>query len=330
MLPGFLCVGAAKAGSTTINDVLSQHQNIFLPPAKELHFFDNDEFYAKGADWYASHFKLASAGQVTGEVTPAYMSYESVPERIRMTLGDDVKIIFSLREPVARAYSEFLHNRRRGFIAAEFDEAIRWEFERTGLTRWERRKFSFISRGYYAQQISRFLEIFPRSNMFFIIMEEDFGSRSPETFAALLDFLGVEQRQLDFEKRSNVAYEPRSMAAQRMLFIENPVRRWARSLVRSEQVRQYLRRRLMWINARRSPPPVLTAEDRERLQGRFFATEIAELEKILGRDLSVWLNNSEAGVGEYARHTHHWRTKGWNYQPLSLYEPASRNRVFSS
>ena len=91
--------------------------------------------------------------------------------------------------------------------------------------------------------------------MFFIIMEEDLGCHSQETFSALLDFLGVEHQQLDFSLRSNVAYEPRSMVVQRMLFMQNPIQRLARSLVQSRQLRQYLRRQLMRFNARRSPPP---------------------------------------------------------------------------
>lgn len=298
MLPGFLCVGTAKAGSTTINDVLDQHENVFLPPAKELHFFDNDEHFAKGIDWYASHFERARAGQVVGEVTPAYMSYEKVPERIRMTLGPDIKIIFSLREPAARAYSEFLHNHRRGFIEADFNEAIGWEFERAELTPWERRKFSFISRGYYAQQISRFLAIFPRRNMFFIIMEEDFGPRTRDTLTALLDFLDLAPQHLDFNRRSNVAYEPRTMVAQRMLFIDNPIRRWARAVVYSGRLRQYLRRGLMRINAKRSPPSGLSADELKRLQNQFFSAEIVALEELLGRDLSIWRKVPGAGSSE--------------------------------
>jgi hypothetical protein len=298
MLPEFLCVGAAKAGSTTINDVLSQHPQIYLPPAKELHFFDNDELFGRGIDWYAQQFTGARAGQIAGEVTPAYMSYEQVPERIRTTLGDDIKLIFSLREPVARAYSEFLHNRRRGFFDATFEDAIRWEFQRSELTPWQRRKFSFISRGYYAHQISRFLEFFPRSNMFFIIIEEDFGARSRDTFSGVLDFLGLKSQQLDFDRQSNVAYEPRSMLAQRILYVDNPIRRWARKLVGSEWLRHNLRRKIVAINAKRSPPRELPLDERKRLQTQYFAEEITKLEQLLARDLTVWRHVAKAEPGE--------------------------------
>lgn len=287
-LPDFLCVGAAKAGSTTIHDVLDLHPEILLPASKELHFFDNDENYAKGSAWYESQFFEVEPGQITGEITPAYMSYEKVPARIHETLGDNVKLVFSLREPVARAYSEFHHNRRRGFFEGEFEDAIKWEFEKSDLSQWDRRKYSFISRGFYVRQIQRFLEIFPRENMFFIVMEEDLGERSDETFETLLHFLGVENCDIEAIRQSNKAYEPRSMMAQRFLYNDNSVRRWARSLIRSRRLRKKFRRLLLRLNTKRQPPQLLSAETIASVQDEYYRDEIRDLERLLHRDLSVW------------------------------------------
>jgi len=288
MLPEFLLVGAAKAGSTTIHDVLDQHKDIYLPVSKELHFFDDDSAYAKGRQWYESNFSKARAGQVAGEATPAYMSYPATAQRINETLGDDIKLIFSLREPVSRAYSEFLHNRRRGFLEGEFEDAIEREIDGNELSAWDRRKFSFINRGYYARQISGFLKIFPRENMFFVIVEEDLRESSAATFLKLQEFLGVTRQQLDFLRRSNQAYEPRSMQAQRLLHGENQAQRWARAVIGSGKLRRKIRRILIGFNSARRQPPELSQEVIARLQMRFYTAEIIALEKILDRDLSVW------------------------------------------
>jgi len=287
-MPQFLIVGAAKAGTTTIHDVLGQHPDIFLPSIKELHFFDDEASFAMGCSWYEKNFSAAAADQVAGEATPAYMSYSYVPQRIHEMLGEHIKLIFSLREPVARAYSEYLHNKRRGFFSADFDEAIQWEFDRAHLSPWERRKFSFISRGYYARQIRQFLNYFPRSQMFFLVMEEDLGLNSTDTFKSLQEFIGVRQHNLDFTTRSNVAYEPRSMALQKVIFNNNPLRRWARTLVASPRVRQQLRKRLMLMNSSKSPPAALTPDRHRELQERFYADEIEQLEGLLGRKLGTW------------------------------------------
>jgi hypothetical protein len=288
MTPDFLCVGAAKGGSTTIHDVLSRHPDIFLPQQKELHFFDSDENFYQGASWYESHFGGASEGMLLGEVTPAYMSYETAPTRIEAVLGQDVKLIFTLREPVARAYSEFLHNRRRGFFEGEFKDAINWEFKRTNLSQWEKRKYSFISRGLYARQISRFLERFPRENMFFIILEEDLGENSPATFERLFRFLGVDPIDIDSIPRSNKAYEPRSMGLQKLLFMDNALKRTLRRVVRGGALRRRVRLRLAAWNSRKGASPVLSRDEIVALQEKYFASDIQALQVLLGRDLSAW------------------------------------------
>ena len=55
-LPNFLCVGAQKAGTTTLFNILKQHPDIFLPSTKEAHFFDKEERYQKGISWWISTF----------------------------------------------------------------------------------------------------------------------------------------------------------------------------------------------------------------------------------------------------------------------------------
>ena len=52
----FFCIGAQKAGTTTLHDVLNMHPDIYLPPNKEAHFFNVDESYSKGLDYYYSNF----------------------------------------------------------------------------------------------------------------------------------------------------------------------------------------------------------------------------------------------------------------------------------
>lgn len=39
-LPHFLCIGAQKAGTSWLNEQLKTHPEVWMPPIKELHFFD--------------------------------------------------------------------------------------------------------------------------------------------------------------------------------------------------------------------------------------------------------------------------------------------------
>lgn len=59
-LPHFLCLGAQKAGTTTLQEILFKNKEIFLNSKKELHFFDKDKNFKNGVEWYSSFFTEAS------------------------------------------------------------------------------------------------------------------------------------------------------------------------------------------------------------------------------------------------------------------------------
>ncbi len=52
----FVCVGTQKTGTTTLHNILKKHANIFLPQRKEAHFFDNEERFKLGLDWWDNKF----------------------------------------------------------------------------------------------------------------------------------------------------------------------------------------------------------------------------------------------------------------------------------
>ena len=78
VVPNFLCVGAQKAGTTTLYEILRQHPDIFLPQkVKETKFFVFEEKYAKGLDFYSQEYFRDYKGQkAIGEVDPAMMYEE--------------------------------------------------------------------------------------------------------------------------------------------------------------------------------------------------------------------------------------------------------------
>ena len=83
----FVCVGTQKAGTTTLHDILKNHKDIFLPKSKEAYFFDIDEHYQKGMNWwFKTHFSSYLNEKIMGVMTPEYLYYEEVPERIYKTL----------------------------------------------------------------------------------------------------------------------------------------------------------------------------------------------------------------------------------------------------
>ena len=134
--PDFLVIGAQRAGTTWLHRVLRQHPALWLPPVKELHYFDRLDikrtilspkerrrvglkrllsldpwlikywFRHRDDKWYASLFRGAQArGLIAGEITPAYATLnEKVLRRIQR-MNEGIKLVFVMRDPVDRAWS---------------------------------------------------------------------------------------------------------------------------------------------------------------------------------------------------------------------------------
>src|SRR5690348_17021002 len=72
-LPNLLIIGAAKAGTTSLHDYLSEHPDIFMSKHKELRFFDPESRWRLGVEWYKSNFDSRFA--INGESSPRYTRY---------------------------------------------------------------------------------------------------------------------------------------------------------------------------------------------------------------------------------------------------------------
>src|SRR5690625_527011 len=122
-LPNALIIGPMKSGTSWIHDYLQTRPDVGLPRGvKETFFFDR--FYAKGIDWYAGHFAHHDASDklMLIEVAPSYFHSEAAPERVRSTLGN-IRLVATLRDPVRRSWSHYLHLRRYGYTKKPLREA---------------------------------------------------------------------------------------------------------------------------------------------------------------------------------------------------------------
>ncbi|WP_457640387.1 sulfotransferase family protein [Persephonella sp.] len=288
-LPNFLCVGAQKAGTTTLYDILIQHPQIYLPDIKETKFFN--ERYDKGISFYEQFFSSYKGEKVIGEIDPDYMFFEvnSVATRIYKHLGKDLKLIFMLRNPVDRAYSQYWMNVRRGIEKEPFDKAIALESQRIRKNLFSKHNFSYISRGQYASQIKIFLEFFPIENMFFIIFEEDFIKNREKTIKNLLEFLDVEDVELNLNIKSNSANMPKIKFLQNIIYApDSTLKKIGKVILPSEEVRRKTLKFLEKINLRSFRYPKMDESLRNYMMEEYFINDIKELETLIGRNLEYW------------------------------------------
>ena len=143
------------------------------------------------------------------------------PQRT-IELTPDVKLIVMLRNPVDRAYSHYQHRFGRGRETRTFEEVVETDKEVlkdgwSGLPANDYKRlghlhYSYLPRGFYADQIKTWMDVFPKEQFLFI-RAEDFFSDTQAIYDEVLAFLGLSEHGLQKEKRHNVGKYTQSMSA---------------------------------------------------------------------------------------------------------------------
>ena len=212
--PDFLIVGAQRSGTTTLYRLLADHPAVRFPRlTKGVHWFDVASQRPEG--WYRAGFPLraavartaAEAGEpaIVGEAAPYYGFHPYAPGRIAEALPD-VRLVMILRDPVTRAWSQFHHERARGFEPlADFDAALAAEparlagaeavlAHRPGLHLAHQHQ-SYVARGRYDEQIRRLWAAVGRERVL-VLYTQDLEQDPGPTLDRLHDFLGISRREV--------------------------------------------------------------------------------------------------------------------------------------
>jgi hypothetical protein len=302
-LPNLIIPGAAKAGTTTIHNFLAQHPRIFLPRAKEPHFFSNDLVWERGVEAYVqTHFERAAGFAVRAEATPHYLFYEKAAQRIAEVLpASHQRFLIVLRDPVARAYSLYWNMVHEGHEPLSFEDALAREDGREGTREIERLggiRWQYYDSGLYAKQLECWFRYFDRERFLFVLTE-DLQSDPAATMDRVFGFVGVTPLEALDAAPKNVAALPRSRALQRFLRRPNRARELLGTLV-SRRWKVGFAERILRANRRRFAYPPMHAETDHRLRERF-ASDVDRLQSLIGRDLSAWLPPARGAVESIER-----------------------------
>ncbi|NOX62634.1 MAG: sulfotransferase [Chloroflexi bacterium] len=212
ILPTFIIAGAPRSGTTYLYDLCAAHPEIYMarPRSPEPKFFLVDEEYAKGLSYYSEKwFAEAKGFGAIGEKSTNYLEDPRVAERIHRDLPH-VRLVFILRNPVERAFSNYLWSRKNGIETLSFEEALLREPERevSYEPRFRyARPFSYMSRGMYARLLEPYFARFPRSQILILLFDDLVAA--PEALArTLFQFLGVSPQPrlaFDFGQKVNSA-----------------------------------------------------------------------------------------------------------------------------
>jgi hypothetical protein len=232
--PDFICIGAQKAGTTWLYRNLGYHPQIWLPPIKELHYFDvlhdQEAGQEPGAmssnlqeaalrrikktmqgdlppqerlqriallsligtrrltdEWYGSIFAAAPSGTSCGEITPSYALLPDAGVRHLAKLNPDVRIIFILRDPIDRAWSEF-----------------RMTMQRKNSTKLDELKpfakgAKFLARADYIASVERFTRHLSKEHLLIAYFDEVASSPS-DLLRTVCTFLQIDYDQHRFKR----------------------------------------------------------------------------------------------------------------------------------
>lgn len=180
----FIGIGAQKAGTTWLYEQLRKHPDIRFPAGKEVHFWDAN--LDRGEAWWLSLFPETASGVRQGEITPAYAILDR--ERIGRVraIAPELRIFFSLRNPIARAWSSALMALARAEMT--IDEASdQWfldHFHSSGSTR----------RGMYGRCLDTWLSVFPGDQLA-VVFFDDIVSDPQAVLRRMFAHLGVDERR---------------------------------------------------------------------------------------------------------------------------------------
>lgn len=300
-IPGFLIVGAAKSGTSSLHSYLSRHPDIYMPEKrKELYFWHvatntnrsiidhaGEGNIPTRLDEYLEYFEDAREDQITGEACPSYLYFhDHVLQNLKQhhTKWKDVKIIIILREPVSRIISQyrFVCKKRLDPEFLSFSDSLKVEADRVKRNELLPDLF-YTDVSKYAEQVEFYLKNF---NNVHVCLYDDLKENPRELLENLCGFLGVDSAKLpefDFEvvnastgarKLKHPLIVQKARSAGRLLLGWLPA-----------GLKVSLRER---VEGALSEPVIIPDDELERLK-EMFSSEIEKLEQVLGRDLGLWV-----------------------------------------
>lgn len=211
-LPEMIIAGAPRCGTSWLYELAGRHPDIEMakPRSPEPKFFLDDAVYAHGLDYYSSTwFCDIDERKIAGEKSTNYLESATAAARIERHIPG-IKLVFILRNPVERAYSNYRWSRMNGLEQEEFDQALDLDLAGSRAVpdalRYAR-PFSYLERGLYRRLLTPWFDRFPRDQILCLRFEDI--AKSPGAIAQNLHaFLAVAPRPADADDLGVVNASP--------------------------------------------------------------------------------------------------------------------------
>jgi hypothetical protein len=304
--PNFFVAGAPRCGTTALYTYLREHPAVFLPAIKELHYFAADfpdvhKIKFKSDEEYLHMFADADERHIAvGEISPLYIYSSVALERIH-AFDEDARIVLIIRNPVD--FVQSIHQLNLSLLREdEQDLARAWDLQeerRHGRNIpdgcREPQLVQYGDLGSFGACLERVYAIFPKEQVM-VILFDDFAADPKATYERILSFLGVPSDGRTSFPPVNAGFEQKSRLFARLLHPSRSIYRLFMKTISLFGVNfmknvSLLYGRIEALNIRRTPRETMDPSLRARLN-EYFRTDIEKLARLLGRDLSIWLDSN--------------------------------------
>jgi len=297
-LPNFLIVGAAKCGTSSLHNYLNQHPDIFMPTftdeglkVKEPRFLIKEkvkERLPKGI-WnyedYKSLFDNVTNEIAIGESTVLYLYYyNEAIKNIKKYLGEDIKIIIMLRNPIDRASSAYLFASRTPQENQTFKEALINARKRFDKDKTLSPMILYKELGLYYKMVKAYMENFKDVH---VILYDDFVLQTDLEVRRAFDFLNIiNTNEINTDKVINSGGKKwNSRLMKDLLMGEGGMKKILKFLL-PKKVRVNIKERL--TNSFTSKADKINDSIKKELLD-YYQKDIQLLEKLIAKDLSKWM-----------------------------------------
>lgn len=303
LLPNFIIFGAEKSGTTSLYHYLKQHPEIYMSPEKEPYFFICENGYPevlgnrieldnflktriKTMDEYEKLFSGVKNEKAIGEASANYIYVSKAAEKIKHYIPE-VKLICVLRNPVDRAYSNFLHCIGRGVEPLrDFSEALKQEEKRIhenwGLVHYYKEK------GFYYKYLKKYFELFKKDQIK-VYIYNNFKDFPEQTVKDIFSFLNVDSSFVpETSRQHNVS---KTLGLKKNIFTSilqsrNPLKIYLKDLIPKN-----LKNKIITSMNKHNVEPIkpMNQEIREMLLNAY-KEDIYKLEDLIQKDLKSWFH----------------------------------------
>jgi len=295
-LPNFLIVGAAKCGTSSLHNYLNQHPDIFMPTftpkglkVKEPRFLIKDKVQKrlpKGI-WnyqdYKSLFDSVTNQKAIGESTVLYLYYyQEAIKNIKNYLGDNVKIIIMLRNPIDRAYSAYLFASRTSQENQNFKDALVNSSIRFNKDDTISPMILYKELGLYFDMVKSYMRSF--SNVH-VVIYDDFIKQTNIEVQRVFDFLNVKNYQINTNKIINAGGKKWDSGIMKNLLMGDNFLKNGIKILFPQNLRTFFKQELTKLFTSKAKN-MSNSIKKELLQ--YYKKDIQSLEKLINKDLSKW------------------------------------------